>query len=77
VLLFFGSAVSLVSALNDSVVTNESGTYTLDKQEQPLWQAAGLTSDPGTTLDIVLTLTAASAAAGKVGLRVSYLDNGG
>ena len=72
----FGTAVSIATALSNSDVTNESTTYTLDKQEQPLWQAAGLSADPGGTLDIVATLTAAAAAAGKVGLAVEYVDNG-
>lgn len=72
----FGTAVSIASALSNSDITNESGTYTLDKQEQPLWQAAGLSADPGGTLDIAMTLTAAAAAAGKAGLVVEYVDNG-
>lgn len=38
-------------------VTNESGTYTLAKQVQPLWQAVGLASDPGGYLDICYTIT--------------------
>jgi hypothetical protein len=28
-------------------VNAQSGTYTLSKRTQPLWQAAGLASDPG------------------------------
>lgn len=73
----FGSAVSFASALNNSDITNESTNYTTDKQEQPLWQAAGLTTDPGTTLDIVITVTTANTGvAGRVGLQVNYVDNG-
>jgi len=71
----FGSAVSLASAQTGTSVLNESGTNTIDKQNQPLWQAAGLSADPQTTLDIVLTLTAAATATGLVGLRVQYADN--
>lgn len=73
---FFGSAVSLVSALNNSDVTAESGVYTIAKRQQPLWQATGLTADPGGVLDIVVTLTADTAAAAAVGLLVFYVDNG-
>lgn len=72
----FGSAVSLATALNNSDVTNESGTYTIDLREKPLWQAAGLTSNPGGSLDIVVTLTAAATAGGLVGAQVEYVDNG-
>lgn len=73
---FFGSAVSTASALTNSDVTNESGTYTLDKMEQPLWQAAGLSSDPGGMLDIVATSTATNTSGGRLGLVVNYCDNG-
>jgi hypothetical protein len=54
---FFGSAVSVASAVPLTDITNESGIYTVVKQNQPLWQAAGLTSDPKTTFDVVATVT--------------------
>jgi hypothetical protein len=72
----FASAQSIASILNNSDVTNESTNYTMALREQPLWQAAGLTADPGGTLDIVLTLTAATTAGGTVGVQVEYVDNG-
>lgn len=72
----FGTAVSVAAAQNRVDITNESTTYTLDKREQPLWQAAGLASDPGSTLDIVATLTAALTAGGLLGAEVQYVDNG-
>lgn len=67
---FFGSAVSLVSAVNGTEISGESGVNTVAKREQPLWQAVGLTSDPKTTFDICFTLTAASAANADAGLNV-------
>jgi hypothetical protein len=72
----FASAQSVATALVKSNVTNESGNYTLALQEQPLWQAAGLTANPGGSLDIVITLTAALTAGGLIGLEVYYVDNG-
>lgn len=73
---FFGSASSLASALNRSDVTG-AGSYTTDKREQPLWQAIGLSADPGGTFDIgVQVTTANTGAAGRVGLEVEYVDNG-
>lgn len=71
----FASAVDCASAVSTDV-TNESGTYTLDKRTQPLWQAAGLSADPGGYFDIVLTVktTAVTTGATKVGLRVNYTD---
>lgn len=71
---FFATAVSLVSASSGKVdITNESGTYTLDKRDQPIWQAAGLSSDPGGKFDVVLTLTADAASAAKARVAVSYV----
>jgi hypothetical protein len=72
----FASAQATSAALSNSDVTNQSGNYTLDKQEQPLWQAAGLTSDPGGTLDIVATVSVAIAATGLIGAATEYVDNG-
>lgn len=69
----FGSAVSLVSAVNGTEVSHESTVYTPALREQPLWQAAGLSSDPGGTFDIALTLTAAVTTGGNVGVHVDFV----
>jgi hypothetical protein len=71
---FFASAISLAPAAYGTVM-NESGTYTVDKRNQPLWQAVGLSSDPGGNFDIVLTLTTAiTTGTGLMGMTVSYTD---
>lgn len=74
----FASAQSLATALNRSDVTNaNANAYPTDKREQPLWQAIGLSADPGGTFDIGIQVTAANTgAAGRVGLEVEYVDNG-
>lgn len=69
----FGSAIDLSSALSNLDITNESTNYTLDKQEQPLWQAAGLSVDPGGVLDIVATTTATNAAGGLLGIKIRFV----
>lgn len=69
----FGTSVSAASAVKHSDVTNESGTYTIDKRDQPLWQAAGWTKDPGGFLDIALTGLITQTAAGNVGLEVQFV----
>jgi hypothetical protein len=71
----FASAVSC-AAIVATDVTNESTTYSLDKRTMPLWQAAGLTSDPGGNFDIVATVTttAVTTGTGKFGIRVKYTD---
>ena len=72
---FFASAVALTSASQPTNVTNESGTYTPAKRNQPLWQAVGLASDPGGNFDIVGTVsTAITTGTGKMGLNVDYTD---
>lgn len=72
---FFASIVAVTSAVALTNVTNESGTYTIDKRVQPLWQAVGLTADPGGYFDICITIvTAITTGATVVGLTVIYTD---
>ncbi|MEO7199590.1 MAG: hypothetical protein ABIY56_05170 [Dokdonella sp.] len=70
----FASAQSLATALTNSDITHESGTFPITAIEQPLWQALGLATDPGKLVDIVATLSAAAGAAGSVGLKVKFVD---
>jgi len=72
---FFATVIDCASAVARTDVTNESGTYTLDKRNQPLWQAIGLTSDPGGYLDIVATVktTAVTTGTGKFGVDVEFV----
>lgn len=72
---FFASAVIVTNAVAITEVTNESGTYTIDKRVQPLWQAVGLSSDPGGYFDIVGTITTnVTTGAAVMGLTVKYAD---
>ena len=71
----FASAQSLATAIViNTDVTHESGIYGVEDVEQPLWQALGLTADPGKLYDIAITLTAAAGSAGTVSLKVQYAD---
>lgn len=71
---FFASAVSFAAAVQPTDITNESGTYTADKWNQPLWQALGLASDPGGFFDIVGTVTTAvTTGTGIIGLSVEFV----
>jgi hypothetical protein len=72
---FFASAVVLTNAYGPTEITNESGTYTIDKRGQPLWQAAGLSADPGGFFDIVATTTASGTGGALLGLSVSVAEN--
>lgn len=72
----FASAVDCASAVAKTDVTNESTNNTIAKQHQPLWQAAGLSADPKSSLDICLTVvtTDVTTGTGAVGLEVQYSD---
>lgn len=74
----FAAASTLPATVqNRTDVTNTGTTYPTDKREMPLWQAIGLTADPGGTFDIGLKVTTANTgAAGRLGLEVQYVDNG-
>lgn len=71
----FASAIDCASAVAITNVTNESGTYTIEKRNQPLWQAAGLSSDPGGAFDIVATVvtTAVTTGTGRFGVSVNFV----
>jgi len=76
---FFASAASIASALvNNTDVTHEaagSGNQfgEIANVEKPLWQALGLSADPGVMYDVVWTLTAAATAAGTLSGEVQYV----
>lgn len=75
---FFASAQSLAAALVNSDVTHEADAadagagFGLADVEKPIWQALGLTADPGKWYDVVITLTAAAGSAGTVALKTQY-----
>lgn len=55
---FFGSAVSLKDgALNGSDILHESGALSIAEGEKMIWEAHGLSADPGVMYDVVATLT--------------------
>lgn len=73
---FFATVIDCAAAVTPTEVVNESTTYTLDKRNQPIWQAVGLSADPGGYFDVVATVktTAVTTGTGKFGARVVYTD---
>ena len=73
---FFATAVDCASAVVITDVLNESGTNTIAKQSQPIWQAAGMSADPKSQLDIALTVvtTDVTTGTGAISLRVKYVQ---
>lgn len=69
---FFASAQALNAAtVGPASVLNESAVNTPTLQMQPLWQAVGLSSNPG-HLDITVTVTTAATGAGDLILQALY-----
>lgn len=70
----FASDVDLTSAIVNTNIINESGNFPLSKRNQPLWQAAGLTTDPGGNFDLVYVVhtTDITTGAARLGLRAEY-----
>jgi hypothetical protein len=71
---FFASAFAIATAVALTDITNQSGTNTIALQELELWNALGLASDPGCTLDIGIALSAATVAGGLLSLKVDYVQ---
>lgn len=76
---FYGSAVSIAAAIivgteqqHEADPTDAGVGNGLADLEKPLWQRLQLAADPGVMYDVVLTLTAATTAAGTIGLRVQW-----
>ncbi len=80
---FFSDDIDLTSAVAAADYTSNgtSGTgangYTLDKRNKHLWDALGLTTDPGGYFDIVAVVhtTAITTGTGKLGVTVHYCSN--
>jgi hypothetical protein len=72
----FGSAVSCASAVLNVDVLGESTVNTIAKQNQQLWEAAGMSADPRTDLDIALTVatTDVTTGTGAIALRARYVQ---
>lgn len=75
------SAVAFASIVTPTQYTDEAAAAALTVADKfkPLWDLAGLTSDPGCDLDIVLTATATSdcVAGAIIYLAVHYVCAGG
>lgn len=72
---FFATAVAVTSAVVQTDVLNESGTNTIAKQSQRLWEALGMAADPKSTLDLCLTVaTDITTGLGAVALKARYVQ---
>lgn len=70
----FAAAVSFGRATSLSIDAIQG--FSVLKRNQPLWQAAGLTSDPGGFFDVVVTIStgAATGVSQPFGLDLTFID---
>lgn len=70
----FASAFSFASAVAEPTdVVNQAGNYPVTLRNEPLWQAAGLTADPGGWFDVVLVSTVNDTVGALIGLEVEFV----
>lgn len=72
---FFAAAQTIATASYTGlgIVFQSGGLNDLQFAEQPLWLQLGLAADPHLYYDVVATLTAATTAAGKMAMRITYV----
>lgn len=72
---FWASDIDCASAVARIGATNESGNYALSKRNKQLWDALGLTSDPGGYIDVVAVIhtTDVTTGAARIGVEVEYV----
>jgi hypothetical protein len=77
---FFTVDVDCASAVaatdKTGVGVSTSNGYTIDKRSKELWDALGLTSDPGGFIDVVgeVHTTAVTTGTGRIRVTVEYVD---
>lgn len=72
---FFAGDTDCSSAVNATEVVNTASNYTVDKRQKQLWDALGLTTDPGGFFDIVAVVhtTAITTGTGRISVRVGFV----
>lgn len=71
---FFASAVACSSAVARTDITDEGGFYPVTARNKPLWEAAGLSADPGGFFDVVATSTNTVTVGGVMGVEVAFVE---
>lgn len=72
---FFASAQSIASAVSGLDITFEAGAAggLITNAEKRVWEALGLSADPGKEYDVTMTLTAAATATAAICLRTQFV----
>lgn len=70
----FASAVDLHAIIVPTDYVFEATTNVAAKRMQPLWQAAGLSVDPGGFFDVVFVSTSTNSGAAVLAMEVQYVE---
>lgn len=71
---FIASAVDMSGGPYANLdITHESGEFTLAESEMPIWQALGLTADPGIEYDIAATISTTFNGGSGIKFKVRYV----
>jgi len=72
---FWASDIDCASAVKSLDEINESGNNGVDKRQKQLWDALGLTSDPGGYIDVVAVVhtTDVTTGTGKLGVSAFFV----
>lgn len=68
----FASALSVAAAVESTNLLSNA-RVAINLQDRQLWQLAGLSADPGFSLDVVCAVSTATQAAGYVGVKARYV----
>lgn len=73
---FFASVVDCASAVVPTDIKFEAGNFTYNDCNLPLWEAAGLSADPGGMFDIIATVktTDVTTGAARIHLQANYVE---
>lgn len=69
---FFNTDIDNTSAIVPTDYLNSAGNMPINKRAQPLWQAAGLSIDPGGFFDVVLVSTATITNGALIGVTARF-----
>lgn len=70
---FFADGIDVSAAVAPTEEAFQTGTYTMDKQQMPLWKALGLAADPNCPIDICIYVKAATVNAALVSLKCKFV----
>lgn len=72
----FFSAAQTIATASQGIQVAHGNALAVATSMLRVWEALGLSADPGIEYDVALTLTAATTAAGSAALKCDYVNSG-